>query len=119
MIGYRQPTTGEIFCANYLLFYSASLPLNNAVCLSDLFMKSINDTLDMASYNSDKFLLSVTTVPKETVKIQVFDKGKPSVKAIDRLRSAYANAVITGLVRIMITYVRKIEAQMLLSQKAV
>ena len=47
-------------------------------------MKSINDTLDMASYNSDKSLLSVTTVPKETVKIQVFDKGKPLVKAIDR-----------------------------------
>ena len=82
-------------------------------------MKSINDTLDMASYNSDKCLLSVTTVPKETVKIQVFDKGTPSVKAIDRLRSAYANAVITELVRIMITYVRNIEAQMLLSQKAV
>ena len=51
---------------------------------NDLFMKSINDTLDMASYNSDKFSLSVTTVPKETVKIQVFDKGKPLVKAIDR-----------------------------------
>ena len=86
---------------------------------NDLFMKSINDTLDMASYNSDQFLLSVTTVPKETVKIQVFDQGKPLLKAIDRLWSAYANAVITGLVRIMITYVRKIEAQMLLSQEAV
>ena len=32
---------------------------------NDLFMKSISDTLDMASYNSDKFLLSVTTVQKK------------------------------------------------------
>ena len=38
----------------------------------------------MASYKSDQFLLSVTTVPKETVKIQAFDKGKPLLKAIDR-----------------------------------
>ena len=52
---------------------------------NDLFMKSISDTLDKASYNSDKFLLSVTTVPNEKVKIQLFDKGKPLVKAIDRL----------------------------------
>ena len=47
-------------------------------------MKSINDILDMESYNSDKFILSVTIVSKETVIISIFDKGKPSVKAIDR-----------------------------------
>ena len=44
-------------------------------------------------------------------KKSVFDKGKPSLKAIDRLRSAYANAVITGLVTIMITCVRQTKKQ--------
>ena len=49
---------------------------------NDLFMKSISDTLDMASYNSDKFLLSVTTVPKETVKIQVLTMENPYWKLL-------------------------------------
>ena len=41
----------------------------------------------------------------------MFDLGKPLLKAIDRWRGAYANAVITGLVRIMITYVWQTEKQ--------
>lgn len=43
------------------------------------------------------------------MKTPVFDLGKPSPKVTDRWRSAYANAVIPGLVRIMITSVRQTE----------
>ena len=56
------------------------------------------------------------------MKTSVFDWGKPSLIAIDRRWSAYANAVIPELVRIMITYVRQTEKQMLqmlLGQEAV
>ena len=45
------------------------------------------------------------------MKTSVFDWGKPSLIAIDRRWSAYANAVIPELVRIMITYVRQTEKQ--------
>ena len=38
-------------------------------------------------------------------------KGKPSLKAIDKWWSAYANIVISKLVRIMITFVRQTEKQ--------
>ena len=45
------------------------------------------------------------------MKTSVFDWGKPLLKAIDRCWSAYANAVIPGLVRIIITYARQTEKQ--------
>ena len=38
--------------------------LNNAVCLSYLFIKFVNHILDMASYNKDKFIPPVTIVSK-------------------------------------------------------
>ena len=40
------PPAGDIVNANYLC---GILPLNNAVCLSYLFIKLVNDILDMAS----------------------------------------------------------------------
>ena len=70
----------------------------------------MNDISDMTSYNKDKFILSVTIASKEMENIS-FWQGNPSVKVIDRWWSAYANAVITVLVRIMITYVRQTEQQ--------
>ena len=57
--------TGDILCANYFLFQSGSLLLNNAVCLSYLFIKFLNEILDIAAYNGDTFILHVTIVSKE------------------------------------------------------
>ena len=48
---------------------------------------------------------------KNPMKTSVFDWGKPLLKAIDRWWSAYANAVIPELVRIIITYARQTEKQ--------
>ena len=60
--------------ANYLWFLGGILSMNNAVCLSYLFIKLVNDILDMASYNRDKFILPVTIVSKYLVgKNSVFD----------------------------------------------
>ena len=67
----------------------------------------------MASFEGDKFTFPVTIVSKEMMNTWVFDEGKPSVKAIDRWRSAYANIVISEIVRIIITYVRQTEKQRL------
>ena len=58
------PPTGDTLCANYLLFWGGILLLNNAVCLSYLFIKFVNHILDMASYNRDKFIPPVTIVSK-------------------------------------------------------
>ena len=41
----------------------------------------------------------------------MYDLVKRSLKAIDRLRSAYANAMISPLVRIMIKCMRQAEKQ--------
>ena len=48
--------------------------MNNPVCLSYLFIKLANDILDIASYNRDKFTLSVTLVSKEIVKTLVMTR---------------------------------------------
>ena len=86
--------------------------LNNAVCLSYLFIKSVNHILDMASYNRDKFIPPVTIVSKYVMeKNQCMTYTKRSLKTIDRLRSAYVNAVLSALVRIMMKYMRKAEKQ--------
>ena len=61
------PPTGNILWANYLLFQGGILPLNNAVCLSYLFIKFVNHILDVASYNRDKFIPPVTIVSKHVV----------------------------------------------------
>ena len=55
-------------------------------CLSCyLSIESISDILDMASYNRDKVILSVTIVSIEMVKKKsVFDQEKPLLIAIDR-----------------------------------
>ena len=67
-------TPTDILCANYFLFQSGSLLLNNAVCLSYLFIKFVNHILDMASYNRDKFIPPVTIVSKHVVeKKSVYD----------------------------------------------
>ena len=67
--------TGDILCANYFLFQSGRLLLNNAVCLSYLFIKFLNKILDKASYNGDKFILPVTIVSKEmAIKLQFLAK---------------------------------------------
>ena len=68
------PPTGDTLCANYLLFWGGILLLNNAVCLSYLFIKFVNHILDMASYNRDKFIPPVTIVLKYVVeKKSVYD----------------------------------------------
>ena len=54
---------GDIVCANYLWFWGASLLPNIAVCLN--YLLSVNDILDLASYNRDKFVLSVTIASKK------------------------------------------------------
>ena len=41
----------------------------------------------------------------------MYEQVKRSLKAIDRLRSAYVNAVISALVRIMMKYMRQTEKQ--------
>ena len=99
----------KILYANNLWLQGGSLQPNNGVCLSYLFIKLINDILDMASFEGDKFTLPVTIVSKEMMNTWVFDEGKPSLKANDRWRSAYANIVISEIVRIIITYVRQTE----------
>ena len=55
-------------------------------CLSCyLLIELISDILDMASYNRDKVILSVTIVSIEMVKKKsVFDQEKPLLIAIDR-----------------------------------
>ena len=66
---------GDILCANYFLFQSGSLLLNNAVCLSYLFIKFLNEILDIAAYNGDTFILHVTIVSKEmAIKLQFLAK---------------------------------------------
>ena len=75
----------------------------SGVCFSYLFFKLVNDILDMVPYNRNKFMLFVIIVSKEMMKTSVSDLGNSSPKVTDRWRSAYANAVIPGLVRIMIT----------------
>ena len=66
----------------------------------------------MASYNRDKFIPPVTIVLKYVVEIKsVYESVKRSLKAIDRLRSAYVNAVISPLVRIMIKCMQQAEKQ--------
>ena len=55
----------KIFYANNLWLQGGSLQPNNSVCLSYLFIKLINDILDMASFEGDKFTLPVTIVSKE------------------------------------------------------
>ena len=67
--------TGDILCANYFLFQSGSLLLNNAVCLSYLFIKFLNEILDIAAYNGDTFILHVTIVSREmAIKLQFLAK---------------------------------------------
>ena len=55
-------------------------------CLSCyLLIELISDILDMASYNRDKVILSVTIVSIEMAKKKsVFDQEKPLLIAIDR-----------------------------------
>ena len=49
--------------------------LNNAVCLSYLFIKFLNEILDIAAYNGDTFILHVTIVSKEmAIKLQFLAK---------------------------------------------
>ena len=55
----------KILYANNLWLQGGSLKPNNGVCLSYLFIKLINDILDMASFEGDKFTLPVTIVSKE------------------------------------------------------
>ena len=97
------PPTGDTVFANYLWFWGKSLLLNIAVCLSYLHL--VNGILDLVSYERVKFILSVTIVKNKQKQI------KPSLKAIDRWWSSYANAVIPGLVRILITHARQTEEQ--------
>ena len=93
-------------CANYLWFWGESLLLNNAVCLSCLLIELVSDILDIVSYNRDKFVLPVTIVSKEMVKkINVWLR-KTFIKSYEQMTKCLANAVISELVRIMITYVR-------------
>ena len=109
----------KILYANNLWLQGGSLQPNNGVCLSYLFIKLINDILDMASFEGDKFTFPVTIVSKEMMNTWVFDEGKPSLKAIDRWRSAYANIVISEIVRIIITYVRQTEKQKVAAQMSI
>ena len=83
---------------------------DSAVSLSYLFLKMMNDISDMTSITRTN-LYSLWPLLQKKWKTSVFDKGNPSVKVIDRWWSAYANAVITVLVRIMITYLRQTEQQ--------
>ena len=97
----------NILCANCLWFWGESLLLNNAVCLSYLLIELVSDILDIASYNRGKFTLPVTIVSKEMVKkINVWLR-KTFSKSYGQMTKCLANAVISELVRIMITYVRQ------------
>ena len=73
----------------------------------------------MASFEGDKFTFPVTIVSKEMMNTWVFDEGKPSVKAIGSWWSAYANIVISEIVRIIITYVRQTEKQKVAAQMSI
>ena len=81
-------------------------------CLSCyLLIELISDILDMASYNRDKVILSVTIVSIEIVKkIRVWPR-KTFIDSYWQMTKCLGTAVISGLVRIMITYVRQIEKQ--------
>ena len=50
--------------------------LNNVDCLTYLFIKLVDDILDMTSYNRDKFILSVTIVSKEIMKTSFYPHQK-------------------------------------------
>ena len=96
---------------------------DSAVSLSYLFLKWWT-TFRIWHRLTRTNLYSLWPLLQKKWKTSVFDKGNPSVKVIDRWWSAYANAVITVLVRIMITYYgklnnKKIAAQMLLGQEAI
>ena len=47
---------------------------DNAVSLSYLFLKMMNDISDMTSYNKDKFILSVTIASKEMENISFWQR---------------------------------------------
>ena len=81
-------------------------------CLSCyLLIELISDILDMASYNRDKVILSVTIVSIEIVKkIRVWPR-KTFIDSYWQMTKCLGTAVISGLVRIMIRYVRQIEKQ--------
>ena len=70
--------TSEILCANYLWFSGGILLLNNADCLTYLFIKLVNEILDMTSYNRDKFILSVTIVSKGIMETSFYPHQKLS-----------------------------------------
>ena len=59
------PPTGKILYANDIWFQGGSFLPKSNVCFSWLFIKLVNDILDMVSYNKDTFILSVTIVSKE------------------------------------------------------
>ena len=82
-------------------------------CLSRyLLIELLSDTLDMASYNRDEVTLSVTIFSKEMVKkkISVWPR-KTFSDSYWQMTKCLGTAVISGLVRIMITHVRQIEKQ--------
>ena len=68
--------TSDILCANYLWFSGGILLLNNADCLTYLFIKLVNEILDMTSYNRDKFILSVTIVSKGIMETSFYPHQK-------------------------------------------